>query len=56
MTFAEIALKYRLYKNCHNSGTSKDDDMKYGPLSKLRWRNIMRSKKFDYHIKSVTIT
>ena len=37
-------VKSHMIKNCYNSKTSKDIDMKLGPLSKLEKRNKMTSK------------
>ena len=34
-------------KNCHNSRTSDDIDMKLGPATKLDKKNKTPSKKFD---------
>ena len=34
-------------KNCHNSRTSDDIDMKLGPATKLDKKNKTSSKKFD---------
>ena len=41
---SEFLVKSHMIKNCYNSKTSKDIDMKLGPLSKLEKRNKMTSK------------
>ena len=41
-----------LVKNCHNSRTSDDIDMKLGPVTKLDKRNKTTSKKFDVDVMS----
>ena len=39
-------------KFCHNSRTSDDIDMKFGPVTKLDKRNKTTSKKFDVDVMS----
>ena len=39
-------------KNCHNSRTSTDIDMKLGPVSKIDKRNTTTSKKVDDDVLS----
>ena len=42
-------------RNCHNSRTSDDIDMKLGPVTKLDKRNKTTSKKFDDDVMSANI-
>ena len=39
-------------RNCHNSRTSDDIDMKLGPVTKLGKRNKITSKRFDDDVMS----
>ena len=39
-------------ENCHNSRTSDDIDMKFGPVTKRDTRNKITSKKFDDDVVS----
>ena len=39
-----------IHKNCQNSRTSHDTDMKLGQVTKLEKRNIATSKSFDYDV------
>ena len=39
-------------ENCHNSRTSDDIDMKFGPVTKLDKRNKITSKNFDNDVMS----
>ena len=41
-----------LKRNCHNSRTSKDIDIKLGPVTKLDKRNKTTSKKIDVDVMS----
>ena len=40
-------VKSPMNKNCHNSRTSNDIDIKLGTLSKLEKRSTIKSKEFD---------
>ena len=40
-------------KNCHNSRTSHDTDIKLGPVTKLDQRNTVTSKNFADDVMSV---
>ena len=48
----QISAQSLIKENCHNSRTSDDVDMNFGPVTKLNKRNKTRSKKFDVHVKS----
>ena len=41
-----------LQKNCHNSRTSNDIDMKLGPVTKLDKKNTATSEKLDDDVLS----
>ena len=42
-----ISAQSLIKENCHNSRTSDDIDMEFGPVTKLDKRNKATSKKFD---------
>ena len=42
----------RMKKNCHNSRTRDEIDIKLGPVTKLGKRNKATSKKFDDDVMS----
>ena len=44
---SEFLLKSLINKNCHNSRTSNDIDMKLGPVTKLDRKNMGTPKQFD---------
>ena len=45
-------VKSLVNKSCHNSGTSRDIDMKLEPVTKLDKRNRSTSKKIDHDFVS----
>ena len=47
-----ISSQSLIKENCHNSKTSRDIDMKLGPVTKLDKRNRTRSKKIDDDVMS----
>ena len=47
-----ISVQSHIKRNCHNSRTSDDIDMKLGPVPNLDKRNKKTSKKFDDEVMS----
>ena len=47
ISYFRISGQSFIKKNCHNSWTSHDIDVKLGPVTKLDKRNKTTSKKFD---------
>ena len=48
----QISGQSLIKRNCNNSTTSDDIDMKLGPVTKLDKRNKKTSKKVDHDIRS----
>ena len=48
----QISGQFLIKRNCNNSTTSDDIDMKLGPVTKLDKRNKKTSKKVDHDIRS----
>ena len=49
-----ISDKSLINKNCHNSKTSNDIDMKFGPVARTDKRNTATSKGFDNDVMSAS--
>ena len=49
----QFLVKSLINKDCQNSETSNDIDMKLGPVAKLDKRNTLTSKNFDDNVVSV---